>query len=111
MSTLKNAENAIIEPDKFTEYYFNPHSSRGKHKARAFESALGFSLDNYRELIKAIRRGIVIEPAYHVETTPYGVAWRVDLPINGPTGSAIVRTGWIYDRGSDVPRLTTAFVR
>ena len=32
----------------------------------------------------------------------------LDLPIEGPKGKALVRTGWIYDKGVDFPRLTSA---
>jgi hypothetical protein len=31
--------------------------------------------------------------------------------VSGPTGSGVVRTGWIYKVGSDVPELTTLFVK
>ena len=41
----------------------------------------------------------------------HGELWQVDLPLAGPSGAATVRTGWIYEESSDVPRLTTAFVR
>ena len=111
MRTLDNADRVIIDPAKFTEYCLNPNNRRGKHKARAFDRALGFNLTNFGDLIEAIRRGILTEPAEFVEDTPYGSAWRVDLAITGPAGSATMRTGWIYDRGSNVPRLITAFVR
>ena len=42
--------------------------------------------------------------------TAHGLLWRVDMPITGPRGTATVRTGWIYEEGQDVPRLTTAYV-
>jgi hypothetical protein len=40
---------------------------------------------------------------------PYGERFRVEMPIAGPTGSAIVRTLWIIGTGEDVPRLTSAY--
>jgi hypothetical protein len=40
----------------------------------------------------------------------YGRHYRVAMMLQRPTGTARVITGWVYDRGSDVPRLTTAFV-
>jgi hypothetical protein len=48
--------------------------------------------------------------AEYLGETAHGLLWRVDLPITGPDGTAIVRTGWIYEKGKDVPRLTTAYV-
>lgn len=42
----------------------------------------------------------------------YGQRYTVDIPIMGPNGNtANVRTGWIIKTGSDVPELTTIFVK
>ena len=41
----------------------------------------------------------------------WGTRFTVDIPVTGPTGSGVVRTGWIYDPGSLTPRLTAAYVR
>jgi hypothetical protein len=42
----------------------------------------------------------------------YGQRFTVDMQIKGANGNiATVRTGWIIDTGSDIPRLTTLFVR
>ena len=111
MPLLKNAALAIIDPRKFTAYCLNHMSEDGRHKARVFKTALGYDLSNHHELIDAIRKGILKASAEYVREQPGGTMWRVDLEIVGPAGAAIVRTGWFYDRGSDVPRLTTAFVR
>ena len=111
MATLKNAELAIIDDGKFVGYCLNPSSDKGQHKARVFKSALGYDLTNYHDLIVAIRRGILVHEAESLGETAHGTLWRVDVQLTGPAGSAIVRTGWFYERGSDAPRLTTAFVR
>ena len=108
---LVNARLALIDPRKLTRYCLDPKSPLGRHKARLFKTALGFDLSNYIDLIFAIRDGIIVHEAFHVGTTAHGQIWHVDLPISGPTGVASVRTGWIYEEDSDVPRLTTAFVR
>lgn len=111
MAILKNADIAVIEPQKFTRYCLDPNSRNGQHKARVFKAALGFDLSNYIDLIKSIRDGIMIQEARCTGKTAHGELWQVDMPIAGPTGTASVRTHWIYEEGSDVPRLTTAFVR
>jgi hypothetical protein len=42
----------------------------------------------------------------------YGHRFAVDIPITGPNGNtAFVRVGWILEPGSDVPRMTTIFVK
>lgn len=111
MPILRNAGIAVIEPRKLTRYCLDMNSRSGRHKARVFKAALGFDLSNYIDLIRAIRDGITIYEARLVERTVHGELWQVDMPVTGPTGAASVRTGWIYEEGSDVPRLTTAFVR
>jgi Domain of unknown function (DUF6883) len=110
MPILENAPIAIIEPAKFVDYCLDPDHDDGRHKARVFKAFLGFEQTNYADLIAAIRRGILTREAQYVGETAHGFLWRVDLPITGPRGSATVRTGWIYEKDKDVPRLTTAYV-
>jgi hypothetical protein len=88
----------------------DPHHEDGRHKARVFKALLGFDQTNHSSLIEAIRGGIMAHEAEYVGVTAHGVLWRVDMPITGPRGTATVRTGWIYEQGQDVPRLTTAYV-
>jgi hypothetical protein len=107
---LKNADVAIIDARKFLRYCLDPHSRHGRHKARLFEVVLGFDLSNYLGLIASIREGISRTPAEYQGETAHGHRWRVDLLITGPGGRATVRTAWIYEKGNDVPRLTTAYV-
>lgn len=110
MPILKNAAVAIIDPRKFVDYCLNPNSRQGRHKARLFKAVLGFDRSNYMSLIASVRQGILAEEAEYQGETAHGHLWRVDLPITGPGGSATVRTAWIYEKGKDVPRLTTAYV-
>jgi hypothetical protein len=110
MTLLPNADRAIIDPRKLLDYLLNPDSERGAHKARVFRAALGYTKLNHGALIAAIRRGIMVNEAGFVREDSYGRHYRVEMTIDGPKGSAVTVTGWIYDRGSDVPRLTTAFV-
>lgn len=42
----------------------------------------------------------------------YGQRYTVDILITGPNGNTVnVRTGWIIRTGSDIPELTTIFVK
>jgi hypothetical protein len=111
MPTLRNANVAVIEPAKLTRYCLNPDSERGRDKARVFRAALGFVLSNHTDLAEAIRDAILVCEARFLGRTKHGELWQVDMPVAGPAGTAVVRTGWIYEEGSDVPRLTTAYVR
>jgi hypothetical protein len=75
-----------------------------------FKAALGFDLSNWRDLLATIRQGVLVSEAEPQGVTLHGERWRVDISVVGPAGSATVRTAWIYEKGSDVPRLTTAYV-
>jgi hypothetical protein len=110
MAILDNADRATIDVRKFREYLLNPSSEKGAHKARVFRAALGYTRLNCLDLIEAIRQGIMTNDAVFVREDRYGRHYRVEMTITGPKGSALVATGWIFDRGGDVPRLTTAFV-
>jgi hypothetical protein len=110
MASLKNAHQAIIDQRKLHDYTLNPRHPRGRAKARVFKSALGYDRSNCADLIAAISKAVVSRSAVFLRQDHYGCHYRVDLTLEGPQGTAQVRTGWIYQRGSDVPRLTTAYV-
>jgi hypothetical protein len=107
---LKNAHRARIDERKLIEYVLNPAHPRGRDKARLFKAVLGYDRASSATLIEQIRRAIRTHEAVFLRRDRHGRHYRVDLILAGPAGSAHVRTGWIYDRGSDVPRLSTAFV-
>jgi hypothetical protein len=110
MPILRNAQDAIIDERKVADYVLSPTHPRGRDKARIFRSALGYDRVSRADLIEQIRRAILSHEAVFVRQDGYGRHFRVDLTLEGPRGAAHVRTGWLYDRDSDVPRLTTAFV-
>jgi filamentous hemagglutinin len=110
--TLLNARSARLDPRKFFDYALNREHARGGHKGTIFEQVLGFRRDNVATLVAAIRAGIETTPAQPRGIDSFGSHFRVDLGLTGPNGRfAIVRTNWIYDPGSSIPRLTSAFVR
>ena len=53
-----NSESIEIPPAKLTEYALNPEHPVGKHKAKVFETTLGYTLDNYQDLIDNVYRNI-----------------------------------------------------
>jgi hypothetical protein len=109
--TLANADKAVIDNKKIDGYALNPDHPDGSHKARVFKSALGYDRDNSQGLVDQIRDGVQRQAAVPKEIDEHGTRFGVDIPVTGPTGkSATVRTGWIYDPGSEVPRLTSARV-
>ncbi|BFG78656.1 hypothetical protein PTKU46_66890 [Paraburkholderia terrae] len=109
---IKNAENAVIDPRKITNYVLDSEHPVGGNKARVFDSALGFNQSNADGLISQIQEGVTKYPATPGKADQYGQRFTVDIPVTGPNGNTVpVRTGWIYDPGSSTPRLTTVFVK
>ncbi|GLU36049.1 MAG: DUF6883 domain-containing protein [Pigmentiphaga sp.] len=109
---LVNAEKAVIDPNKITSYALNTEHPVGGNKAKVFESALGYSQKNASELITKVQEGAALYPAKLGVADKFGQRITIDMPITGPNGkTAIVRTGWIYDPGSSIPRMTTLYVK
>ncbi|WOB49165.1 hemagglutinin repeat-containing protein [Xanthomonas hydrangeae] len=109
--SLVGANRAVIDPRKLTEYALDPSHPVGGNKARVFESVLGFTKNNSDMLMSQIKGGIMNNTPVPGKVDQYGVRFTVDIPVVGPKGSGIVRSGWIYRPGSDTPELTTIFVK
>lgn len=76
---LRHAHRALIDPRKLTDYALNPHHpAGGAHKARAFQSALGFHQSNYRDLLRQLQTGVTRYPAYPGRVDQYGQRFTVE---------------------------------
>lgn len=110
--TLVNAEHAVVDPKKLAAYALDSTHPTGGHKARVFESALGYNPTNAYVLAARIQDGVSLAPAKVLQANSYGQTMAVEMPILGVNGeTAIVRTGWMYETDALVPRLTTLFVK
>jgi hypothetical protein len=109
MPILRNADRAIVDERKIRDYLLNPLHARGRHKARMFAAALGYDRFDHMTLIRQIKQGILTHEAAFIDLMPHGERFRVEISLDGPAGSAIVRTLWIIRTGEDVPRLTSAY--
>jgi hypothetical protein len=108
---LITPDNANIPENKILEYALNKEHLRGKDKAIAFEKALGYNKDNYKDLIKAVKDNLNNYPAIPKGESEYGKSYEVTMMITGPNGkTAKIKTGWIIDKDSDIPRLITIYV-
>ena len=116
MNPLPNWERAIIEDSKLVEYALNPQSERGQHKARVFQSALGFNLSNWEHLKQVILDMLPSHEATLTSETAFGKKYEALLSIMGPNGRRVdVMTVWQFDRLPDgtlhpAPRLVTIYV-
>lgn len=108
---LPKYDLANIPDAKISGYALNMEHPIGKHKAIAFQSVLGYNIENQEELIRQIRYGLSRYRASERATTKYGRPFEVKMLILGANGRyAPVITGWQIDNGSDIPKLTTIYV-
>lgn len=111
-NALPNFRNAKIDIRKLSEYALNPDHPVGGHKARVFESALGYKKDHANALLDQIYKKLPQYEAIPGRVDQFGQRYTVDIQITGINGNAtIVRTGWILKQGSTIPELTTLFIK
>jgi hypothetical protein len=106
---IPNAEHALVDIRKLRDYCLNPDHQDGKHKARLFSSILGMTTDDAEAL-----RQILLEVVQHSDANlsradGFGQRYTLDFPISWQNREARLRSGWIVEWGSDIPRLTTCY--
>jgi hypothetical protein len=107
---LPHPERAVVDLEKIRDYCLNFSHSLGRHKARVFVSALGITSSKAAWL-----RALFLQAARDREANPgavdlYGQRYSIDIAIDGPGGSATVRTTWIVRTSEDFARLTSCYV-
>ena len=108
---LPNAERAIVDPTKITEYLLNLSHPDGASKARFF-GRFGFSLDRWENLAKSLRDHAMRHTVESVTESEYGLRYCIDGLLETPDGrKPRVRTVWLVTQPGAVPRLITAHPR
>lgn len=111
-AALHNWEYAQIPEGKLAAYALNPeHKGAGRDKARVFQQALGFGPGDAAKVEEQLLTELKRHPATKGREDEYGLRFTVDMPLQGLNGRRIVRTGWIYPPGSDIPQLVTLYVK
>lgn len=108
----EKSEPIKIPDTKLTQYALNPEHPAGKHKAKVFESALGYTLDNYQDLIDNVYKNIDESKFVPKGNHGHGMRYEQILELAGPNGNkAKVLTAWIETDGKGKgKRLTTIYV-
>lgn len=111
MPKLPNAERSEAPLEKLCDYSLNPLHDEGKHKARVFLAAMGFTQADAEQL-----RALVLDAAHTRDATPdkllpHGQMYVLEFPAQGLHGLVTIRTAWIIARGTDFPRLVTCYVK
>lgn len=106
---LPRYKDAVIPKSKFTQYALN--SDKDPDKAKAFEKALGYTMDNADDLIEQIYEKLPDYEAVEKGDRGWGMTYEVIMDITGPNGkTAKVLTAWIDDKNNGEMRLTTVHV-
>ena len=106
---VPNADNAIIDIRKLRDYCLNAEHDDGKHKARLFSSILGMKSDNAEELRQILLEIVKTHQAQVGRQDQFGQRYTVDFKITWQNKSATLRSGWIIEHDSTVPKLTTCY--
>jgi hypothetical protein len=106
---IPNAENAVVDIRKLRDYCLNPDHDEGKHKARLFSSILGMTAENAQELREIILEVVKTNEAKLGRCDGFGQRYTLDFPLEWHNRNATIRTGWIIEPESNIPRLTTCY--
>ncbi len=106
---IPNAENAVVDIRKLRDYCLNPLHDEGKHKARLFSAALGIIADDAEDLRSALLQAIKTNEAQFGRRDVFGQRYTVDFIITWRQKQTIVRSAWIIEHDSNIPRLTSCY--
>jgi hypothetical protein len=106
---IPNAERAMVDIRKLRDYCLNPLHDEGKHKARLFVAAVGMTANNASELQEILLQVVKSHPARLGRRDSYGQRYTVDFTLEWQGQQAMIRTGWIIEHDTDVPKLTTCY--
>ncbi|WP_414587774.1 DUF6883 domain-containing protein [Scytonema sp. PCC 10023] len=106
---IPNAENAVVDIRKLRDYCLNPEHDDGKHKARLFSSKLGMTADDAEQLRQILLEIVKTHSAQLGRQDEFGQRYTLDFQLEWQNRIGIIRSGWIIEHDSDIPRLTTCY--
>ena len=106
---IPKAENAVVDIRKLRDYCLNLEHDDGKHKARLFASILGMTAENAEELRQILLGIVKTHEAQLGRQDQFGQRYTLDFTIEWHNRRATLRSGWIIESGSEIPKLTTCY--
>lgn len=106
---IPNAENAVVDIRKLRDYCLNLDHDEGKHKARLFSSSLSMTAENAEDLRQVLLEVVKTQEAQLGRRDEFGQRYTLDFTLEWQDRSATIRSGWIIEHDSDIPRLTTCY--
>ncbi len=108
---MPNSTRAFVDIRKLRDYCLNLQHPRGKHKARVFNSVLGLTAEEAEMLRDALLHAANTQDTIPGEQDEYGQRYTLDFVMDGPSGQATIRSGWIVRQDEDFPRLLSCYVQ
>ena len=108
---LPNSHKAVVEFEKLLDYSLNPNHPVGKHKARVFRAALGITTKDAEWLRERALEIAISGDAKTGAMSVFGDKYVMDATVEFEGRSAVVRFTWIVEFGTEVPRLTSCYVK
>ncbi|TBR57826.1 hypothetical protein B4U84_17820 [Westiellopsis prolifica IICB1] len=105
----KQPYKQVIFIRKLRDYCLNLEHNDGKHKARLFSSILGMTADNAEELRQILLDVVKVQEAQLGRRDEFGQRYTLDFTIKWQNKSATLRSGWIIEHDSEIPKLTTCY--
>jgi len=106
---LPNLERAVVPRERVVDYLLSTTHRDGRHKAVIF-IRFGFEVDNWRVLAEAHVRHAKEHEVAKEEDSPFGTRYAVEgIMVMADGRTALMRTVWFIDTGTDVPRFVTAY--
>ncbi|MCL0078156.1 hypothetical protein M1O56_00570 [Dehalococcoidia bacterium] len=107
--TIPNAERAVVGIRKLRHYCLDPAHDEGKHKARLLAAAVGMTANDAEHLRNVLLQTVKIHEVQLGRRDEYGQRYLVDFMLEWRGKRAMIRSGWIIERGSVTPRLTSCY--
>ncbi|MFY9269513.1 MAG: DUF6883 domain-containing protein [Candidatus Manganitrophaceae bacterium] len=106
---LPNADQAQVDREKITGYLLSATHPDGASKAKFF-ARFGFYLEDWEVLRAALwKHGVKYAVVKTVESA-FGTRYSVEGALETPDGrNPRIRTIWLVEKGSAIPRLITAY--
>lgn len=106
---IPNAEKAVVNIRKLRDYCLNLEHDDGKHKARLFLSMLGMTADHAEDLRQILIEIVKTHEARLGRQDEFGQRYTLDFTIEWQNRNATLRSGWIIEHNSEIPKLTTCY--
>lgn len=104
---LPAGEHATVDNAKLVDYCLSPSHPRGRHKARLFAAALGFTLADAMKLKAALFAAARDAEAVPTRHNGFGQVYEIAFDCIGRTGAARVLSVWIALDDDPRPQLVT----